>query len=214
MLGPQLKTGRLLLRRWTDTDGEPFARLNADPEVVRFLSGPMTRADSDALIGRIEAGFDSDGFGLWAVEVSATAEFIGFTGLARPRFTAHFTPAVEVGWRLARSAWGYGYATEAARAALEYGFGPGSLDEVVSFTARGNVRSRAVMNRVGMTHDEADDFDHPMLAAAHPLRPHVLYRLPRRQRLCSSSARVKVTPARYRSGQNGGGSESPVRTVE
>jgi RimJ/RimL family protein N-acetyltransferase len=174
-----LRTERLLLRPWIGADREPFARLNADPEVARFLGGPMSRADSDALADRIKAGFAANGFGLWAVEVTATGEFIGFTGLSRPRFQAHFMPAVEVGWRLARSAWGHGYATEAARSALEYGFGPAGLDEIVSFTTRTNVRSRAVMQRLGMTYDEADDFDHPTLAAGDPLRPHVLYRLTR-----------------------------------
>jgi RimJ/RimL family protein N-acetyltransferase len=177
--GPQLRTERLLLRRWTDADREPFARLNADPEVARYLSGPMRRADSDALVDRIEAGFETNRFGLWAVEVTATREFVGFTGLSRPRFQAHFMPAVEVGWRLARPAWGHGYATEAARAALEYGFGPAALDEIVSFTTRTNARSRAVMDRLGMVHDETDDFDHPTLAKSDPLRPHVLYRLQR-----------------------------------
>ena len=177
--GPILRTERLLMRRWTDADREPFAALNADPEVARYLSGPMSHADSDALADRIEAGFEANGFGLWAIEVMATREFIGFTGLSRPRFEAHFTPAVEVGWRLARPAWGHGYATEAARAALQYGFGPAGLDEIVSFTTLANARSRAVMDRLGMTHDRADDFDHPMLAEDHPLRPHVLYRLAR-----------------------------------
>jgi RimJ/RimL family protein N-acetyltransferase len=177
--GPQLRTERLLVRRWTDADREPFARLNADPEVARYLSGPMRRADSDALVDRIEAGFETNRFGLWAVEVTATREFVGFTGLSRPRFQAHFMPAVEVGWRLARPAWGHGYATEAARAALEYGFGPAALDEIVSFTTRTNARSRAVMDRLGMVHDETDDFDHPTLAESDPLRPHVLYRLQR-----------------------------------
>lgn len=177
--GPRLHTERLLLRRWTDADREPFARLNADPEVARYLAGPMTRVDSDRLVDRIEADFDADGFGLWAVEVSDRGQFIGYTGLSRPRFTAHFTPAVEVGWRMARSAWGHGYATEAAGAALGHGFGPAGLGEIVSFTTRANLRSRAVMERLSMTHDEADDFAHPLLGAEHPLRPHVLYRLSR-----------------------------------
>ena len=179
--GPRLQTERLLLRGWTAADRGPFAALNADPEVARYLSGPMSRAESDALADRIEAGFAATGFGLWAMEVTATGELIGFTGLSRPRFDAHFMPAVEIGWRLARPVWGYGYATEAARAALEYGFGPAGLNEIVSFTTRTNARSRAVMDRLGMTHDPADDFDHPMLAQDHPLRPHVLYRLTRPQ---------------------------------
>ncbi len=183
--GPRLHTERLLLRPWAPADREPFAALNADPEVARYLIGPMSRADSDALADRIEAGFQANGFGLWAIEITATGEFVGFTGLSRPRFEAHFTPAVEVGWRLARTAWGHGYATEAARAALEYGFGPAGLDEIVSFTTKTNARSRAVMNRLGMTRDPADDFDHPMLVEDHPLRPHVLYRLARARWLSS-----------------------------
>ena len=130
-----------------------------------------------SFVDRIEAGFDANGFGLWAVEVTATREFIGFTGLSRPRFEAHFMPAVEVGWRLARPAWGHGYATEAARAALDYAFGPAGLDEIVSFTTRTNARSRAVMDRLGMTHDPADDFDHPCSPKMIRCGRHVLYRL-------------------------------------
>jgi RimJ/RimL family protein N-acetyltransferase len=141
----------------------------------------MATSDSDAFADRIEAGFGANGFGLWAVEVATTGEFIGFTGLSRPRFDAPFMPAVEIGWRLARPAWGYGYATEAARAALAYGLGPADLDEIVSFTTVTNTRSRAVMDRLGLTHNSGDDFDHPMLAADHPLRAHVLYRLSRRK---------------------------------
>jgi len=179
---PELRTSRLRLRRWREDDHEPFARLNADPEVVECLAGPLTRRESDDLIEKIEAGFEANGFGLWALEVSATGEFVGFTGLSRPAFKAHFTPAVEIGWRLARSAWGNGYATEAARAALDFGFDQAQLEEVVSFTAVANARSRAVMERIGMTRDPADDFDHPELSAGHPLRRHVLYRLARARR--------------------------------
>jgi ribosomal-protein-alanine N-acetyltransferase len=109
--------------------------------------------------------------------VRGTGEFVGFTGLAVTEFEAHFTPAVEVGWRLARSAWGNGYATEAARAALSFGFEEAGLNEVVSFTAPANRRSRAVMERIGMSRDPRDDFDHPGLPGGHPLRPHVLYRV-------------------------------------
>ncbi|GLW12552.1 N-acetyltransferase [Microtetraspora sp. NBRC 13810] len=173
-----LSTERLLLRRWTEADREPFAALNADPRVMEFFPAPLTREESDALIDRIEAGLDADGFGWWALEVRATGEFVGFTGLVWQRFPAHFTPAVEVGWRLARPAWGHGYATEAARAALAHGFGEAGLAEVVSMTAAVNVRSRAVMERLGMTRDPADDFDHPRIAEGNRLRPHVLYRLP------------------------------------
>ncbi len=151
--------------------------MNADPEVMRYFPAALSSAESDAMVDRIEDGFDQSGFGLWAVEVRSTGHFVGFTGLSRPRFTAHFTPAVEVGWRLARDAWGQGYASEAARAAIGFGFGPAGLDEIVSFTGYPNQRSQAVMRRIGMTHDPADDFDHPDLSAGHPLRRHVLYRI-------------------------------------
>lgn len=173
----ELRTERLLLRRWRTEDRAPFAELNADPEVAQYLGGPLTAAASDELVDRIERTFAARGFGLWAVEVTATGAFVGFTGLSVPSFEAHFTPAVEVGWRLARSAWGHGYATEAARAALRYGFTAAGLTEIVSFTAAANTRSRAVMERLGMTRDPADDFDHPRLATDHALHRHVLYRL-------------------------------------
>lgn len=169
---------RLLLRRWTGDDRAPFAALNSDPDVMEHFAAPLSRADSDAFVDRIEAAFERDGIGLWAVEVTATGEFVGFTGLWRVGFDSHFTPAVEIGWRFARRAWGQGYASEAARVALAYAFDRAGLDEVVSFTARSNVRSQAVMRRIGMVHDAADDFDHPRLADGHPLRGHVLYRLP------------------------------------
>ena len=173
--GP-LRTQRLLLRRWREDDRASFAALNADPEVMEHFPATMTRAESDAFADRIATHLDEVGWGLWAVEVVATGQFIGFTGLAVPRFEAHFTPAVEIGWRLARSAWGHGYATEAARGVLEFGFSDLELSEIVSFTAVDNRRSRAVMERVGMTHDPADDFDHPLLPEGHRLRRHVLYR--------------------------------------
>jgi ribosomal-protein-alanine N-acetyltransferase len=172
----ELRTGRLLLRRWRPADRPPFAALNADPEVMRYFPSALTPEHSDAFVDRIEAGFERYGFGLWALEVTGTGEFIGFTGLSVPSFDAHFIPAVEVGWRLARSAWGHGYATEAAHRALTSGFTDHGLAEVVSFTSVANVRSQAVMRRIGMTHDPADDFDHPRLPAGHPLRRHVLWR--------------------------------------
>lgn len=171
-----IQTERLMLRRWSASDLEPFAALNADPEVMRYFPGTLSPAESDAMVERIEARFDSDGFGLWAVE--RDGQFLGFTGLSRPRFDAHFTPAVEVGWRFARFAWGHGYATEAARVAVAFGFRTLGLDQIVSFTTVTNEPSRAVMRRLGMTHDPADDFDHPALPD-HPLQRHVLYRLPR-----------------------------------
>lgn len=176
--GPQLDTERLLLRRWTVVDRAPFAALNADAEVMRYFPATLDRAASDALIERIEAGFVTLGYGLWAVQVRSSGEFIGCTGLIRQTFEAPFTPAVEVGWRLARPAWGNGYATESAGAALGHGFAAG-LDQIVSMTTRTNERSRAVMRRIGMTHDPVDDFEHPSLPIGHPLRPHVLYRITR-----------------------------------
>ncbi len=151
--------------------------MNADPEVMEHFPELLSRRQSDEFVERIEAGFAENGFFLWAVEVRASGEFIGFTGLAAPGFEAHFTPAVEVGWRLAHSAWGHGYATEAARAALAFGFDEVGLDEIVSFTTPANRRSRAVMERLGMSHDPEDDFEHPSLPPGHLQRPHVLYRL-------------------------------------
>ena len=171
-----LATARLLLRPWREADKAPFAALNNDPRVYATLAGPMSREDSDALADRIVADLSADGWGRWAVEVPGVADFIGFTGLARPRFEAHFTPCIEIGWRLAYEHWGHGYVTEAARAVLDFAFDTLQFPEIVSFTAVGNVRSRAVMERLGFTHDARDDFDHPMLAADHPLRRHVLYR--------------------------------------
>ena len=165
------------MRRWNGSDREPFAALNADPAVMEFFPVPLDRAQSDALVEQIESGFERDGFGLWALEVRETREFVGFAGLAVPSFEAHFTPAVEVGWRLARRAWGNGYATEAGRAALEFGFERAGLGEVVSFTTVANARSRAVMERLGMARDPDDDFDHPDIPEGDPMRRHVLYRL-------------------------------------
>ncbi|MEV7971352.1 GNAT family N-acetyltransferase [Sphaerisporangium sp. NPDC088356] len=172
-----LETERLVLRRWREEDLKPFAEMNADPEVMEHFPATLSRAESDAMAGRIEAGLEEHGFGLWVVEVRDSGLFAGFTGLVWQRFEAHFTPAVEVGWRLAREAWGHGYATEAATAALDHGFGPAGLAEVVSMTVPANVRSQAVMRRLGMTRDPRDDFEHPRPAAGSPLRPHVLYRL-------------------------------------
>jgi ribosomal-protein-alanine N-acetyltransferase len=176
---PVIDTDRLRLRGWRASDLAPFAALNADPEVMEHFPATLDRAASDALVTRIEAQFAERGFGLWALEVRATARFVGFTGLAWQAFPAHFTPAVEVGWRLERAAWGHGFATEAARAALAHGFDVVGLEEIVSMTARTNVRSQRVMERIGMTRDPADDFDPPNVAVGSPLRPHVLYRLRR-----------------------------------
>ena len=170
-------TERLLLRRWRDTDREPFARMNADPLVMQHFPARLSREESDLLIGNIEAHFKLHGFGGWAAEVRATAEFIGFIGLAVPRFEAVFTPCVEIGWRLDAAHWGEGLATEGARAVARHAFEVIGLEELVSFTVPANVRSRRVMEKLGMSHDARDDFDHPNVPAGHPMRRHVLYRL-------------------------------------
>jgi len=177
----ELTTDRLLLRQWRDSDRDLFAAMNADPAVMEHFPALQTSEQSDSLIDRTSPGIEGRGWGLWALEVRDTGEFIGFTGLSVPSFEAHFTPAVEVGWRLTKRAWGNGYATEAARAALAHGFGPAGLDEIVSFTATTNLPSQRVMQRIGMTHDEADDFDHVRLPAGHRLQRHVLYRIDRAQ---------------------------------
>jgi len=176
---PELRTPRLLLRRWRDTDLAPFAALNADPLVMEHFPAPLRPEQSDDLADRIDAGFDERGWGLWAVEIPGTAPFAGFIGLNPAVFDAPFTPAVEVGWRLARAHWGRGYATEGALAALSFGFDELALDEVVSFTTHRNTRSRRVMERLGMRRDPADDFENPNLPDGDALRPHVLYRLDR-----------------------------------
>lgn len=173
------ETERLLLRDWRDEDLEPFAALSADPVVMEHFPRRASRAESDALVAAKQSELDDLGYGLWAVEVKETGGFIGFTGLTWQTFPAHFTPAVEVGWRLARDAWGHGYASEAARTALAVGFDEAGLDEIVSMTTTTNVRSQRVMQRIGMVHDPGDDFDHPNVAAGSPLKRHVLYRITR-----------------------------------
>lgn len=175
----ELQTDRLRLRRWLAADRAPFAALNADPRVMEYLPGPLSREESDALVTRIEAHFDQYGFGLWAVEIGNVTAFVGFIGLSVPRFTAHFTPCVEIGWRLGPAHWGRGYATEGARVVLACGFEVLGLEEIVSFTVLGNARSRRVMELIGMVHNLADAFDHPLFPAGHALRRHVLYRITR-----------------------------------
>jgi len=167
---------RLTLRPWRDSDLDALAALNADPRVMQFLPARLSRDDSEQMMARMQAQIDECGWGLWAVDVEGRC--LGFTGLSRPRFTAHFTPCVEVGWRLAYKARGHGYATEAARLALAYSFEVLRLAEIVSFTTVANRRSRQVMQRLGMHYDRRGDFDHPALPG-HPLQPHVLYRLSR-----------------------------------
>ncbi|KAB8192681.1 GNAT family N-acetyltransferase [Nonomuraea phyllanthi] len=172
-----METQRLIMRRWREEDREPFAAMNADPEVMEHFPAPLTRAESDHFVDRIEEEFGKHGFGLWALEVRESGEFIGFTGLIRQTFDAPFLPAWEIGWRLARPAWGQGYATEAARQAVGYAFGEAGLDEIISMTAERNTRSQAVMKRLGMTH--LADFEHPRLPKDSPLLPHVVYHLER-----------------------------------
>jgi len=166
-------TERLVLRQWREEDREPFAALNADPEVMAHFPAPLTRDESDTVIDRHRDQLATGAPGVFAAEVRETGQFIGFIGLAVPRFEASFTPCVEIGWRLSRDAWGHGYATEGALATLEYGFTTLELAEIVSFTAVGNRRSRAVMERIGMSFVE--EFEHPNVEPGHPLRRHVLY---------------------------------------
>lgn len=174
-----LTTERLLLRPWRDSDRGPFARLNADPRVMEFMPGLLSREESDAFVARIESHFEQHGFGLWAAELRRDHAFIGFMGLSVPAFQAHFTPCVEIGWRLAADYWGRGLATEGGREIVHHSFDALGLESLVSFTAAVNLRSQHVMNKLGMAHDPAEDFDHPRLPEGHPLRRHVLYRLRR-----------------------------------
>ena len=167
-----------MLRRWRVDDLTPFADLNADAEVMAHMQKTMTRDESDAFVARIEEEFDDCGFGFWAVELPGHSPFIGFVGLHRVPFEAPFTPTVEVGWRLAREHWGYGFVTEAARRAVRYGLEEVGLDEIVSFTNPANVRSWKVMERLGMIRDPASDFEHPNVPPGHWLRPHIFYRFP------------------------------------
>lgn len=172
-----IKTKRLVLREWKEEDLEPFALMNGDPRVMEFFPATLSRKESDDLARRIMAKMRGQSWGLWAASVIGGANFIGFIGLAKPEFEAHFTPAVEIGWRLDTNHWGKGYATEGAKAVLTYGFQTLLLDEIVSFTPVQNMRSRRVMEKIGMHHNPQDEFDHPKLPENHPLRRHVLYRL-------------------------------------
>lgn len=174
---PELRTERLLMRGWTPGDRIALAAINADPRVMEFLGPVLTAEQNDVLVDRIEARLVRQGFGFWAVELVDAATLIGFVGLNVPDFDAPFMPATEIGWRLGADYWGHGYASEAARAALRFGFDVAGLDEIVAFTTERNVRSRRVMERLGMTRDPRDDFEHPRVPTGSPLRPHVLYRI-------------------------------------
>jgi RimJ/RimL family protein N-acetyltransferase len=174
--GPELQTERLLLRRWRQKDRAPWASMSADPLVMEHFPSLLSAAESDAFVDRMEACFEERGYGLWAVELRGTAAFVGCVGLLPVDIDAHFTPAIEVGWRLARAFWGRGIATEAAIAAISFGFDELALTGIVAFTAARNLPSRRVMARLGMLRDPAEDFLHRDLPPGNPLAPHVLYR--------------------------------------
>lgn len=172
-----LLTDRLQLRRWREEDLAPFRLLNADPHVMDFMPAPLSAAESDGMVERIENHFQRHGFGPFAVELRSDRQFLGFIGLSIPGFEAPFMPAVEIGWRLRAESWGKGLATEGARAAIRFGFEQLGLESIVSFTVPANLRSRRVMEKLGMRHSAGEDFQHPSLPEDHPFRPHVLYRL-------------------------------------
>jgi RimJ/RimL family protein N-acetyltransferase len=172
-----VQTARLLMRRWRDSDREPYAAMNADPMVMRYFPATMDRAASDASVDRMEVLFDQQGFGLWALELAGTGEFIGFTGLNPMPAGVPGAGGMEVGWRLAERAWHQGYATEAALAAMDVAFNGAGLAELWSMTAVLNTPSQAVMRRIGMT--QHSNFEHPRIEPGHPIRPHVVFHRPR-----------------------------------
>ncbi|MEK8030351.1 GNAT family N-acetyltransferase [Ideonella sp. DXS29W] len=172
----ELQTPRLRLRRWREEDREPFAALNQDARVMEHFPGLIPRDRSDATVDACINAFATRGWGNWAIERRDTGEFIGFTGLSIPQRRFHFSPCVEVGWRLAHAHWGQGFATEAARVALQVGFQQLDLDEIVSMTAVGNLRSQAVMRRIGLV-DTGEVFEHPGVPEGHPVRPHCLFKI-------------------------------------
>ena len=176
-LSLEIETPRLVLRQWRAADREPFPALNQDSRVTEYLL-PLSAPDSDALADWLAAGIDEHGWGFWAVEAPGVAPFIGFVGIKPLTPVLPFAPGVEIGWRLAQRYWGKGYASEGAQAALRAGFEQVGLEEIVAFTATGNLRSRAVMDRLGMKADP-QEFDHPAVPEGHPLRRHVLYRIGR-----------------------------------
>lgn len=174
---PTIETPRLILRDWRDQDVEAWVAMNADPRVTEFFPKIYTRELSEASAAAIRAQLKRDGFGWWALEVRGGPAFIGSIALQAVPFDAAFTPANEIGWRLAFQDWGNGYATEGARAALDFAFNELKWPEVIAFTAASNLRSQRVMNRLGMSHEAGDDFDHPKVEDGHRLRRHVLYRI-------------------------------------
>ncbi len=182
----ELETPRLLLRQWQPSDLEPFAKLNADPMVMEHFPATRTLEETKAFVERIKETFDSRGYGLFATELQKTGAFIGFVGLMPAQFESHFTPCVEVGWRLAKEYWGRGYAPEAARRVLKFGFELIKLDEILSWTATSNTNSMRVMEKIGMRRDLRGDFDHPNIPDGHRLQRHVLYRLKSSEFSCAN----------------------------
>lgn len=176
-----VETERLILRQWKESDRETFVELNSSKENLPFFPNPFSKDESDKFIDKTISLIEKNGFGLFAVEIKSTGEFIGFTGLHNPTYKTHFTPCTEIGWRLHKNFWGKGYATEAAKGALDFAFNQLKLDEIVSFTATLNTPSIKVMERIGMTRDESGEFDHPNVPDGHILKRHVLYRLKRDQ---------------------------------
>ena len=179
--GPTLETERLLLRRWRERDRDAFAALNADPEVMEHFPSVLSAEESGQLLRRIDRHFEEFGFGLWAVEIKWAKRFIGFCGLAVPTFQTHFTPAVEIGWRFAKDQWGSGYATEAAKVVLDFGFEKADLEQILSWTIPANLRSQGVMQRLGMQRAPELDFDHPRFLQDDRLRRHIVFRITRRE---------------------------------
>ncbi|HEY4429274.1 MAG TPA: GNAT family N-acetyltransferase [Solirubrobacteraceae bacterium] len=194
--GPELRSARLLLRRWREEDLEPLAAMNADPRVMEFFPAPMERYESARMLALVESAFEERGYGLWALEIPGQTPFAGFVGLAPVDVRMPFAPAVEVGWRLAVPFWGRGYATEGGAEAIRFAFEELGLDSLVAFTAAANTRSRRVMERLRMTRDPAEDFRHPGLAGEHPLAPHVLHRARSSDWLLSSVACAGATRTR------------------
>ena len=171
-----IETQRLILREWVESDKDPFIKLNQDHQVIEFLPAALSPEETIRWVDRIHQHFAHHGFGLWATTRKDTGEFIGYVGLSIPNFTAHFTPCVEIGWRLSSKHWGFGFATEAAKQVLDYGFSHLGLSEIVSFTVPLNNRSIRVMEKIGLIRDVSGDFLHPFLPSHHPLAPHILYR--------------------------------------
>ena len=174
-----IETDRLLLRRWQASDRGPFAAMGADPEVMAHFPGLMTRAESDALIDRVEAHFDACGYGMWAMERRSDRAFIGFTGLQDVNFVSPIDGDIEIGWRLARSAWGLGLAHEAAATCLEWSWANTDAERIVAMTVTANVRSQGLMQRLGLQRRTDLDFDHPRVVDGNPLRPHIVYSIDR-----------------------------------